>query len=165
MFLKYLCIATPKAMYQILTFYHSVVRWLLLAGIAYSLFRAYKGFRSRATFSKMDNAARHWTATIAHIQLIIGILIYSQSPVIHYFWKNTKEAIHALDTLFFGLIHILLMLTAIALITIGSSLARRKKDDQDKFKTMLTWFAIALLIILIAIPWPFSPFAQRPYLR
>lgn len=152
-------------MYQTLTFYHSIVRWLLLAGLAYSIFRAYKGFRSGATFSKIDNASRHWTATIAHVQLIIGILIYSQSPVIHYFWKNTKEAIQTLDTLFFGLIHIFLMLTAIVLITIGSSLARRKKDDHDKFKTMFTWFGIALFIILIAVPWPFSPLAKRPYLR
>jgi drug/metabolite transporter (DMT)-like permease len=57
------------------------------------------------------------------------------------------------------------MLTAIVLLTIGSALTKRKKDDRDKFKTMLTWFGIALIIILIAVPWPFSPFAQRPYLR
>jgi drug/metabolite transporter (DMT)-like permease len=152
-------------MYQTLTFYHSIVRWLLLAGLVYSIFRAFKGFRSKAAFSKMDNAARHWTATIAHVQLIIGILLYSKSPVIHYFWRNTKEAVQTLDTAFFGLIHILLMLTAIVLLTIGSALAKRKKDDRDKFKTMLTWFGLALIIILIAVPWPFSPFAQRPYLR
>jgi drug/metabolite transporter (DMT)-like permease len=152
-------------MYQTLTFYHSIVRWLLLAGLAYSIFRAFKGFRSKATFSKIDNAARHWTATIAHIQLIIGILLYSKSPAIHYFWRNTKEAVQTLDIVFFGLIHILLMLTAIVLLTIGSALAKRKKDDRDKFKTMLIWFGTAFLIILIAVPWPFSPFAQRPYLR
>jgi hypothetical protein len=152
-------------MYQTLTFYHSIVRWLLLAGLAYSIFRALKGFISRSAFSKIDNATRHWTATIAHVQLIIGILLYSRSPIIHYFWKNTREAIQTLDTVFFGLIHILLMLTAIVLITIGSSLAKRKKDDRDKFRTMLTWYGIALFIIVIAVPWPFSPFVQRPYLR
>jgi hypothetical protein len=30
---------------------------------------------------------------------------------------------------------------------------------------MALWFTAALLLILVAIPWPFSPFAQRPYLR
>jgi cbb3-type cytochrome oxidase subunit 3 len=30
---------------------------------------------------------------------------------------------------------------------------------------MLVWFTIALIIIFIAIPWPFSPFANRPYFR
>jgi hypothetical protein len=30
---------------------------------------------------------------------------------------------------------------------------------------MLIWLSIALIIIFIAIPWPFSPFANRPYYR
>ena len=63
------------------------------------------------------------------------------------------------------MIHSSLMLTAIVLITIGSAKAKRKPTDQEKFKTMLVWFSIALLIIFIAIPWPFSPFANRPYYR
>jgi len=37
--------------------------------------------------------------------------------------------------------------------------------DKEKFKIMLLWYGIALIIILIAIPWPFSPLANRPYLR
>jgi len=57
------------------------------------------------------------------------------------------------------------MLTAIVIITIGSALAKRKKTDKEKFKTMLVWFSAALLIIFIAIPWPFSPLANRPYIR
>ena len=118
-----------------------------------------------AQFSKTDNAVRHWTATIAHIQLVVGIVLYTQSPIIKYFWQNFKEAIRNLDTAFFGLLHIILMLTAIVLITIGSALSKRKTTDKEKFKTMLVWFLISLLIIFIAIPWPFSPLANRPYFR
>jgi hypothetical protein len=61
--------------------------------------------------------------------------------------------------------HILLMLVAIVLITIGSAKSKRQAKDPEKFKVMLTWFSIALLIIFLAIPWPFSPFGNRPYLR
>jgi hypothetical protein len=57
------------------------------------------------------------------------------------------------------------MFVAIVLITIGSAKAKRKSNDTQKFKTMLIWFSIALLIIFIAIPWPFSPLANRPYIR
>ncbi|WP_306620389.1 hypothetical protein [Chryseobacterium ginsenosidimutans] len=108
---------------------------------------------------------RHWTATIAHIQLVLGITLYSQSPIIKYFWKNFNAAKETSDLLFFGLIHIFLMLFSIILITVGSSISKRKMTDKEKFKTMLIWFTIALLIIFIAIPWPFSPFANRPYFR
>lgn len=152
-------------MYQSLTIYHSIIRWLVLVSLLYSIYRAYKGYSSHLNFTKTDNAIRHWTATIAHIQLVIGIMLYTQSPIIKYFWHNFNEAVENLDTLFFGLLHIAFMLLAIILITTGSALAKRKQTDKEKFKTMLVWFSISLLIIFIAIPWPFSPLANRPYYR
>jgi len=152
-------------MYQSLLFCHSALRWFVLVSLLYSIFRAYKGYNLKRPFTKTDNSVRHWTATIAHIQLTLGILIYVQSPIVKYFWKNFTEGIKNTDAAFFGIFHILLMLSAIVLITIGSALAKRKQNDSDKFKTILFWFSIALLIIFIAIPWPFSPLANRPYFR
>lgn len=144
---------------------HSLLRWLVLISLLFSIYRAYKGFISNAVFSKLDNSVRHWTATIAHIQLVFGIILYSQSPVTKYFWTNFSDAIAQQEASFFGLIHIVLMSTAIVLLTIGSALVKRKTVDKEKFKTMLIWYFIAFFIILIAIPWPFSPLANRPYIR
>lgn len=152
-------------MYQTLTFLHSQTRWLVLISLIYAIFRAFKGYFSDRKFTGTDHAVRHWTATIAHIQLIIGMIFYLKSPVIQYFWKNFNEARESFEHLFFGLIHIILMINAIIIITIGSALAKRKLSDQEKFKTMGIWFTLALIIIFIAVPWPFSPFANRPYFR
>jgi len=165
MFLLSLHRQTNYTMYTTLTFYHSIMRWLVLSSLLYAIYRAYKGYTMNYPFSKMDNSIRHWTATIAHIQLVIGIILYTQSPIISYFWHNFNKANQNLDTAFFGLIHIILMLTAIILITIGSALSKRKTTDKEKFKTMLFWFLFSLVIIFIAIPWPFSPLANRPYFR
>lgn len=117
------------------------------------------------SFTKTDNAIRHVTATIAHVQLAIGYLVYFKSPLVSYFRSNYREAVQQFEFLFFGMIHITLMTLSIILITIGSSVAKRKVTDRDKFSTMTLWFVLALLIILVAIPWPFSPLANRPYLR
>ncbi|WKX77460.1 hypothetical protein [Zobellia laminariae] len=152
-------------MYQTLPFLHSLVRWFVLFSILYSIFRAYKGYFQNLHFSKTDNLVRHWTATIAHIQLVVGIILYVKSPVVMYFWKDFSQALNHMDSLFFGAIHSTLMLSAIVILTIGSSMAKRKMTDKEKFKTMLVWFSIALLIIVIAIYWPFSPLANRPYIR
>lgn len=152
-------------MYQALTFLHNFTRWLVLVSLLYAVYRAYRGYVLKSAYTSTDNAVRHWTATIAHLQLVIGMILYFQSPIIRYFWAHFGEAEKAMDLVFFGLIHSTLMLTAIVLITIGSALAKRKQADSDKFRTMLVWFSIALLIIFIAIPWPFSPFASRPYFR
>ena len=53
----------------------------------------------------------------------------------------------------------------VVIITIGSAKAKRKKGAYAKFKTLFLWFVIALVLIFAAVPWPFSPLAQRPFLR
>lgn len=166
MFFIYLCcIVKLIMMYQTLTFLHSLVRWMVLFSLAYSIFRAYRGYFKNLKFSGTDDTARHWTATIAHIQLMLGIALYSQSPIVKYFWKNFNEAKESFDILFFGLIHMILMLISITLITIGSAVSKRKLSDKEKFRSMLVYYGIALILILVAIPWPFSPLANRPYIR
>lgn len=152
-------------MYQALTFYHNTMRWLVLASLFYAIYRAARGYTTGAAFTMADNVARHWTATIAHIQLVIGMVLYFQSPVVRYFLANFTTADLHFDMVFFGMIHSTLMLVAIVLVTIGSAMAKRKQSDKDKFKTMFSWYIVALVIIFVAIPWPFSPFANRPYFR
>lgn len=58
-----------------------------------------------------------------------------------------------------------MMIVSVVLITIGSMKTKRKSEDQEKFKTMTIWFSIALVIILVNLPWPFSPFASRGWVR
>ncbi|WP_370898433.1 hypothetical protein [Chryseobacterium gossypii] len=152
-------------MYQTLTFLHSTFRWLVLLSLIYALFTACRGYFTGKKFSGNDDSVRHWTATIAHIQLVLGIILYIKSPLIRYFWKNFGEAKESLDHLFFGMVHIFLMLTSVIILTVGSAMAKRRSADREKFKTMLVWFAIAFIIIFVAIPWPFSPFVTRPYFR
>lgn len=152
-------------MYSYLIFFHSIFRWLVLLSLLYALFIGIRGWSGRLSFSKSDDNIRHITATISHVQLTIGYLLYFKSPFIAYFRSHYHEAIKQFDFMFFGMIHITLMTISIILITIGSSIAKRQETDVAKFRTMTIYFAIALLIILVAIPWPFSPLANRPYLR
>jgi cytochrome c biogenesis factor len=150
-------------MYSILLIAHSTIRWLVLLTLIFAIYRSWRGYRSQFSFTTKDDAVRHWTATIAHVQLMLGIILYSQSPMVEYYFSNGRSL--SGEPFFFGAIHILLMLIAIVVITMGSAKAKRKAADSDKFKTMLTWFSIALVIIFIAIPWPFSALSHRPYFR
>ncbi|MBL4678510.1 MAG: hypothetical protein JKY70_20265 [Mucilaginibacter sp.] len=152
-------------MFDILLFVHSVMRWVVLISLLTAIYKACDGYMKGRVFSNADNALRHWTATIAHIQLMVGMLVYTQSPNAKFSFKQPVFYGHITPTFFFGVLHLLMMLSAIVLITVGSATAKRKAGDRQKFKTMLIWFGIALLVILLAIPWPFSPLAQRAYLR
>lgn len=141
-------------MYQTLLTLHSMNRYLVLVSLVSAIFIAGRGLRFNKTFSASDNTVRHLTATIAHIQLMLGLPLYFLSPIVKYG-----------DNVFFRVIHIALMIAAIVIITIGAAKAKRMETDKAKFNTMLVWFSIALVIIFIAIPWPFSPLAYRPYFR
>lgn len=150
-------------MYLTILTLHSLFRWVVLTGLLTGLFRAYRGWLGRRPFTAFDNTIRHTTATLAHGQLILGYGLYLVSPLIASF--HLREAEHAPTTLFFGVQHVALMTLAIAGLTIGSALAKRQATDQAKFQVMAGWFTLALLLILVAIPWPFSPLAQRPLIR
>ncbi|UOQ52148.1 hypothetical protein [Hymenobacter cellulosivorans] len=150
-------------MYSTLLLLHSLGRWAVLLSLLLGLVRAYRGWLGRHSFTGSDNAVRHWTATIAHGQLMLGYALYFSSPLVRAF--RLRDAEHDPGALFFGLQHVLAMTLAIVVLTIGSALAKRRETDEAKFRTMALWFTAALLLIFLAIPWPFSPLASRPYFR
>jgi hypothetical protein len=150
---------------SILLVFHSFFRWLLLAALLYTIISSVKGWKSNRKFSSSDNRNRTLTASLAHLQLVIGLLVYFGGNTFSLLAHNFKEAMKDSNVRFFAMEHSLIMLIAIAVITIGSVKAKGKTADTEKFKTLAIWFGIGLLLILLAIPWPFSPFAARPWFR
>jgi hypothetical protein len=152
-------------MYQFILALHSLIRWLVLAGLLFSIFTAFRGWFKKKPYTKRDDVTRMLTVTITHIQLIFGLWLYLISPIVSYFLHNFKEAVHERPIRFFGMEHVTVMITAIILITIGSAKVKKKKTDREKYKTMAVWFTIGLLLILSSVPWSFSPLVSRPLLR
>ena len=152
-------------MYLTVLIIHSIFRWLVLLSLCYAIFRAYKGYTSKSDFTYLDNKVRHWTATIAHLQLTLGVILYFKSPIIKYYLSDFSNLVSDWNLTFYGLFHSTLMVSAVVLITIGSAKAKRKKTATEKFRVILVTYSIALVLILIAIPWPFSALANRPLIR
>ena len=65
------------------------------------------------------------------------------------------EAMKDPTTRFFAIEHIAGMLIAVILIHIGKAQAKRPIGDRAKHRNTLIFYFIALLIILLSIPWPF----------
>ena len=152
-------------MYPILVALHSWIRWLVLISLIYAIYRACRGWFGGKRFSRHDNAVRHTSATIAHVQLLIGLTLYFISPLVQYFLHNFKTAVHERQARFFGMEHITIMLIGITVITIGSAKAKRRLTDRRKFRTWAIWYIIGLLLILSSIPWPFTSWGSRPWFR
>lgn len=152
-------------MYQTLLTVHSLVRWISLVLLVYMIIRAYSGWLSSGKFTSGDSSIRKWTITSLHLQLIIGIILYFISPITTYFIGHFSETVGTRSIRFFGMEHVIMMLAAIVIATIGSARSKRRAEDILKFKTLAIWLTISLILILAAMPWPFSQAISRPWFR
>jgi hypothetical protein len=96
---------------------------------------------------------------------LLGLSIYFVSPIVNYFLNNFREAVHMREMRFFGMEHIVMMLSAITVITIGSIKTKRETNDRQKFKTMAKWYMIGFVLILASIPWGILFLVNRPLFR
>jgi len=96
-------------MYSALLALHSLVRWLVLAGLLSAIYRAFVGWRYKKKFTLFDNSLRRWAAAIAHVQLVIGLWLYFISPFAVYFLHNFPASVHQREFRFFGMEHSLMI--------------------------------------------------------
>ncbi len=152
-------------MYPLLLTLHSWLRWGVVLALLVTLLASLSGWLTRRPYTRSDAVLRSLTTSVAHLQLMVGFVLYFLSPIAAYFRQNAGQAIGNLEITFFGLIHVTMMLLAVVVLTLGSSLGKRAATDAQKHRTVALCFLAGAVIILLAVPWPFSPLAKRPLFR
>jgi hypothetical protein len=150
-------------MYNFILILHSIVRWLVVIAALAAVIRAFAGWFGRLAWDRLDDRLGFFFTLAMDVQALIGILLYIFSPLIHQALANFGAALKDGTTLFFTLFHWLLVLVAVALAHMGRSLARKAHEDGRKFRTAALFFGLSILVLLIAIPWPFD--FGRPWIR
>jgi drug/metabolite transporter (DMT)-like permease len=138
-------------MFDILKHAHSGLRWVVLALLIYAIFNAFTKWQSRKPFEESDRKVNLFALIFTHIQIILGLALYFLSPRVQFGSETMKVS----EIRFFTVEHLTMMLIAAILITVGNAVAKRAADDVSKFKKTFIYFLIGLIIILVAIPWPF----------
>lgn len=133
---------------------HSALRWLMLAIMVYAVLTSIIGWKNNKPYTKGHRNLVFYTVIIAHVQLIIGFVLYFWGPYAKSL-TNMAETMGDSVMRFFAVEHMLGMLIAIVLITIGSVRSKKVENDQSRYKLVALFFGIALLLILLSIPWPF----------
>lgn len=132
-------------MYNGLLHAHSGLRYVVLILLLAAIGSAYSNWQKGDT---NDNKLYSFALIATHIQLLIGIILYVISPKVEFGMMSDRLY------RFFTVEHSLMMLIAVVLITVGR-VRSRKIADPTKHRTILYFFAMALIIMLVAIPWPF----------
>jgi hypothetical protein len=133
---------------------HSGFRWIVLILLVAATFKALLKWRSNAPFTEADRKLNFFTMLAAHLQLLLGLALYFMSDKVAFSGDTMKVAI----TRFFTAEHSLMMLVAIALITIGYTKSKKATEEALKFRTTFRYYLAALILVLAGIPWPFRGF-------
>lgn len=152
-------------MYPHLLLTHSYLRWFVLIFLVVSVIIAIRGWQQGKPFTKGLAKLRTATASFVYLQFLVGMVLYFVSPLIKQFMGNSKELMGNWAYSFFSVYHFILMFIAVIVVAIGSIRSRKAATDTDSFKMMAIWFGLGLLLILLAIPWPFLAEAGRPLFR
>lgn len=140
---------------NILIHTHSGLRWIVLLLMIITIFNAYRLQYKPHIPGKNKMNLPLYTLVVFSLQFILGVILFFTSSLVNFsegFMKNPGLR-------FFGIEHWLLMLIAIVLIHIGY--IRSTRIDYVKAqKTIFLYYLIALMVVLLGIPWPFRGFGN-----
>lgn len=142
-------------MYTGLLHLHSVLRWLILILLLAAI---YKSIVDKAgAFTSTHKKLGLFLMICCDLILLIGLYQWITGPLGLKNIQNTgmKEVMSNSYSRFFAIEHTTAMIIAIVLVHIGKSSGNKSIPDKTKHSRTLLYFGLALLIILISIPWPF----------
>ena len=141
-------------MYTVFLMIHSLLRWLILLSLVITIAKYLNGWLSNQSWKKMDNVLGIVFTSLMDLQLITGLILYFfLSPVTKSAFSDFGAAMKDEGLRFYAVEHISMMLIAIVLVHIGRAKSKKGATDREKFKTALVFFLIAMLFIVMAIPW------------
>jgi len=149
-------------MYSTVLFLHSWVRWLaLVAGVGATFATLGAG---GAALSRAERWGRIFMIAL-DVQMLLGLLLYGLlSPYTAAALKDFGAAMREPVLRFWAVEHLTMMLAAVIVAHVGKVLARKATDPAKKRMRLLLCFGVALLLVLLGMPWPGRATA-RPLFR
>jgi hypothetical protein len=148
-------------MYPFVLTVHNIVRWLVLIFGIIAIVKAFIGWSGKKEWRSLDNQLGLAFTISLDVQVLLGFLLYVVlSPITTNAFSSFGSAMSDSATRFFLVEHLLMMIIALVLAHIGRSRAKKADTDVSKHKNAAIFFTIAVLLIIIGIPWyrPLLPF-------
>ncbi|MBC6111045.1 cytochrome B [Pedobacter fastidiosus] len=131
-------------MYQILKSAHSGWRYIVFALLVIAVIKALSGWLGNKAYTEGDRKLNVFTLISAHIQLLIGLVLYFAGD---WYKVDSSNAVGR----YWKMEHISMMIIAIVLITIGNSKSKKLTESIAKHRTISVFFGLALILIIVTI--------------
>lgn len=135
--------------YSLLLKAHSGWRYVVLITLVIAILSSFAGWFGKKNYSPGNRKINLFALISAHIQFLLGLILYFMSPLA----KAGDMSVAMKDSTlrYWTVEHTVMMLIAIALITIGHSKSKKILDSVSKHRTVAIFYSIALIIIFVAI--------------
>lgn len=134
---------------------HSFWAYLVLGVLLITVINSIAGLVGKKEFVVKDFRLALFSLIVTHIQLLIGLILWFVSPLglkaisnggMGEVMKDSAIRLNVIE-------HPLMMIIAVILITIGFSKHKKKLESSAKFKTIVIFYILTLVVILSRLPW------------
>lgn len=154
-------------MSSFLVILHSWLRWVVLITAIWTVIRAIGGLAGQKPYGASDNKSNLFFMISMDLQFLIGILLYFLDGwAKNWSGGQIKAVMDNTAQRFFTVEHIAMMVLAWIIVHIGRTVVKKAQTDRIKHRKSLVYFGVALILILLAIPWPFrTGLGMHPWFR
>jgi len=124
-------------MYTFLFMAHSGWRWIVLALVIITLIKMLVGWLGKQNFTRLDAQLLLYTRIGIYVQIVLGIILW----IIRQGWLDMRLTGE----------HVIVALLAVGGIEFGAARAKKVAGDTNKFKFATIGFAIAFVLIYVAL--------------
>ncbi len=136
-------------MYSFLLGLHSGLRYLVLLLLALALVLSITALFGKKDYTESNRKINLFAMIATHTQFLAGLILYFVSPLVQY--GNMAEAMKNTLSRYWTVEHAVLMLFAIALITVGHARSKRAAQAINKHRAIALYYGLAVLVIVVAI--------------
>jgi len=144
-------------MYSSVLLLHSWLRWAVILVGLFVLIRGFAGWSGTKPWTNADDKGGFWFILLLDLQIVLGLILYFfLSPFTSQAFEDFGGAMRNSLLRFWAVEHTFGMAIGVALAHIGR-VRTRKVAPARRHRTAAIFYGLALLAILISIPWPGTP--------
>jgi uncharacterized membrane protein len=134
-------------MYSFFKNFHSGFRYIVFILVLIAILQSIAGWLGKKPYTDANRKMNLFAMISAHIQLLIGLILYFISPLVQFAGTTMKNA----ELRYWTVEHITGMVIALVLITIGHSRSKKATAPEAKHRNIAIFYTLAFIVIVAVI--------------
>lgn len=140
--------------YSIVKYLHSGLRFVVIILLLLAILQSLAGWLGRRRYTEGNRKINLFAMISAHTQLLVGLILYFLSPFVKFGGDTMKDS----TLRYWTVEHIVMMILAVVLITIGHSRSKKLNAPEAKHRAIAIFYILAVVVVVVAIIQSHRPF-------